>query len=201
VGEKAPSRWADIGDYRRLLGYLRPYTWQILFAYGGMVAVTILNLIVPQIIKGAIDEGLAANNVRALFVAGAIIVGIAAVRGLAGYAQRYYGEWLSHRVGYDLRNDFYNSVQYQPFAAHDQSHTGDLMSRATGDTAETERFVGIGLADLLATVILLVGVVVVMLWEEPRLALIALMPFPLLIYLTLRFGLRIRPLFKRIHAS
>jgi ATP-binding cassette subfamily B multidrug efflux pump len=164
--------------YRRLLGYLRPYPKPLLFGYAAMLFATVLNLIVPQLIKVAIDEGLADGRAMALFAAGGLILLIALVRGVAGFAQRYYGEWLTHRVAYDLRNEFYNSVQFQPFAFHDRTHTGDLMSRATSDVTETEQFVGIGLMDLLATLLLLIGVIAAMLWESPGLALLAMIPCP-----------------------
>lgn len=184
--------------YRRLAGYLRPYRAQLLIGYISMLGAALLNLFVPQIIKDAIDNGLAAGNPRALFVSGGIIMIIAIVRGFAGFGQRYYGEWLTFRVAYDLRNHFYNSVQYLPFAFHDRTHTGDMMSRATSDITETERFVGIGLMDLLATLLLLVGVITAMIIESPRLALLGMIPFPLLIFATVRFGNTVRPMFKGI---
>ena len=184
--------------YRRLLGYLRPYPQPLILGYLAMLFATGLNLLVPQLIKVAIDQGLADGRAQALFVAGGLILLIALVRGVAGFAQRYYGEWLTHRVAYDLRNEFYNSVQFQPFAFHDRTHTGDLMSRATSDVTETEQFVGIGLMDLLATLLLLLGVIGAMLWESPWLALLAMIPFPILLYATLRFGGTVRPMFKSI---
>lgn len=186
------------GVYRRLFRYLLPYKRELALGYVSMLFATLLNLFVPQIIKDAIDNGLAQGNAWALFLAGFVILGIAVVRGVAGFGQRYYGEWLSHRMGYDLRNDFYNSVQYQPFAFHDSTHTGDMMSRATSDVTETERFTGIGLMDLLAVLILLIGVIGAMLWENWQLALIALVPIPVLLFTTVRFGGTIRPMFKRI---
>ena len=133
---KANSTW-------RLLGYLRPYGRYFGLAYIAMLLGTGLNLIVPQIIAWAIDYGLSEGSGRTLILAGVVIMGIALVRGGLGFIQRYYGEWLTNRVAYDLRNEFYNAVQYQPFAFHDQSHTGDLMSRATSDISESERFAGI----------------------------------------------------------
>lgn len=184
--------------YRRLVGYLRPYWRQVLLAYTAMLAATLLNLLVPQIIAWAIDQGLATGYALALLAASALILGIAVVRGLAAFGQRFFGEWLSYRVAYDLRNDFYQAMQHLPFAFHDQAHTGDLMSRATGDITETERFVGTGLMELLATLILLAGVVVAMLLEDARLALIALIPFPILIAGTLRFGGAVRPLSRQV---
>jgi ATP-binding cassette subfamily B protein len=72
------------------------------------------------------------------------------------------------------------------------------MSRATSDISETERFIGIGLMDLLATVLLMVGVVIAMLWESFSLSVLALLPFPILIFSTVRFGSIIRPMFKNI---
>ena len=184
--------------YRRLLGYLKPYPKQLFLAYFSMLFATLLNLFVPQIIKDAIDNGLAAGRANALFIAGGIILGIAVVRGTAGYGQFFYGEWLTHRISYDLRNHFYNSVQSLPFSFHDRTLTGDLMSRATSDIAETERFVGSGLMGLISTILLLVGVMIAMLLESSQLSLLGLIPVPLLIYATIRFGNTVRPMFNLI---
>lgn len=184
--------------YQRLLSYLKPYWRQVVLAYTAVLFSALLNLFVPQVIKDAIDNGLAARKASALFAAGGIILGIALVRGLAGFGQRFYGEWLTHRVAYDLRNHFYDSVQHLPFAFHDRSHTGDLMSRATSDISETERFVGIGMMDLIATILLLAGVIVAMLIESLPLALLGLIPVPVLVFAALRFGNTVRPMFKKI---
>ena len=189
---------AKLDIYRRLIGYLRPYWPQATLAYTAMLFATLLNLFVPLIIKGAIDQGLDNDRPWALFIAAGLILAIAVVRGIAGFVQRYFGEWLSFRVAYDLRNNLYHSLQHLPFAFHDQAHTGDLMSRATGDITETERFVGIGLMELVATVLLLVGVVVAMLFEDVPLALLALIPFPILIVSTIRFGATVRPLSRNV---
>ena len=187
-----------LAEYRRLLGYLKPYWRQASVAYGGMLIVTILNLAVPQVIRAAIDIGLASGEVSALVKASLIILAIGLVRAVASVGQRYYGEWLTHRVAYDLRNDFYDRVQRLPFSFHDRTQTGDLMSRATSDIAETERFVGIGLMDLVSTILLLVGVIVAMFLVDARLAAVALIPIPFLVAATIRFGRLVRPRFKLI---
>lgn len=177
-----------LGIYSRLLSYLRPYWKQVLLAYGGMLAATLLNLFVPQLIKDAIDRGVNAGISRPLFIAGGIILTIALVRGVAGFCELFFGEWLTHRVAYDLRNQYYDRVQNLPFAFHDQAHTGDLMSRATSDIGETERFIGVGMMGLFATNLMLLGVMVAMFLENWQLALLALLPMPVLVYSTLRFG-------------
>ena len=184
--------------YRRLLGYLQPYWKQVIIAYGAMFIATGLNLLVPQIIKEAIDNGLAAGNASGLIIAGLVILGIAVVRAVLGFGEMYLGEWLTHSVSYDLRSDFYNRVQSLPFTFHDKTHTGELMSRATSDISETERFVGIGLMGLVSTLTLMSGVIIFMFWESTPLALIALIPMPILLIATVRFGNTVRPMFKSI---
>ena len=191
-----PKARADV--YRRLIGFLRPYWKQAAFAYLSVLFASLLNLYIPQILKDAIDQGVEGQRAGALFTAAGWILGIAVVRGVAAYGQRYYGEWLTHRVAYDLRNQFFNAAQRLPFAFHDRSQTGDLMSRATSDITETERFAGQGLMDLTASLLLLGGVIVAMVLESFSLALFALIPLALLLVLTLRFGMVIRPRFKRV---
>jgi len=184
--------------YRRLFGFLRPYRKEVLIAYVSVLAAAGLNLIIPQILKNAIDMGLASGQASSLFWAGGMILAIAIVRGGAAFAQRYYGEWITHRIAYDLRNRFYSILQHLPFAFHDQAQTGDLMSRATGDITESERFIGIGLMDLTSTLLLLVGVIAAMLLESLQLSLYALGPMVILVYATVRFGGVVRPRFKLI---
>lgn len=184
--------------YGRLLGYLSPYRRQVAAAYVAMLLAILINLMVPQIIKRAIDQGLSSGEARALFVASGLILAIAFGRGFVAFANRFFGEWLTHRVAFDLRNHFYGSVQNLPFAFHDRAQTGDLMSRATSDITETERFAGVGLLDLTATIILVVGVSAAMMWEDLPLALLVMLPLVALIVTAIYFGNTIRPLFKRI---
>jgi ATP-binding cassette subfamily B protein len=191
-----PKARTDV--YRRLIGYLRPYWKQVAFAYVSVLFASLLNLYIPQILKDAIDQGIGGQRASALFAAAGWILGIAVVRGVASYGQRYYGEWLTHRVAYDLRNHFYNATQRLPFAFHDRSQTGDMMSRATSDITESERFAGMGLMDLLSVLLLLGGVIVALVLESFSLSLFALIPLALLLALTLRFGMVIRPRFKRV---
>jgi ATP-binding cassette, subfamily B, multidrug efflux pump len=114
--------------YRRLLGYLRPYWRHVVLAYVSALLATLLSLIVPQIIKRAIDDGLTQDRPQALFAAGGLILGIAVVRAGISFGHRYFGEWITHRLAYELRNHFYSSVQHLPFAFHDRAQTGDLIS-------------------------------------------------------------------------
>jgi ATP-binding cassette subfamily B protein len=184
--------------YGRLLGYLRPHWRQVVTGYVAMILATLMNLAIPQIVKRAIDEGIASGVATTLYWAAGVILALALVRVFVSFGRIFFGEWITHRVAYDLRNHFYNSVQSLPFAFHDRAQTGDLMSRATSDITETERFTGVGMMDLVATLLLLIGVLVAMFWENTLLALMVTGPLLLLVVTAIYFGNTIRPLFRRI---
>ena len=149
----------------------------------------------------SIEELDTRGHATALFVAGALLLGIAILRGLAGFLNMYNGEWITFRVAYALRNDFFRAVQTLPFAFHDKAHTGDLMSRATGDISETERFAGTGMVQLTSVVLLTAGVIIAMFVEEANLALLALVPIVALVLVALRLGRVVEPMWRTIQAQ
>ena len=184
--------------YLRLIGYLSSYKSYVFAGYASMIAASLINLLLPQVVKNAIDQGITEGNLVSVLRSSALILVIAVVRGLAAFGQRYCGEWLTYRVAYDLRRDFFNAIQLVPISFHDVAHTGDLMSRATSDTAETERFVGMGLMDLLSVAILSLGVCIAMFVESSYLALLSIGPILLILVLSIRFAGRVRPMFKAV---
>ena len=72
------------------------------------------------------------------------------------------------------------------------------MSRGISDVQEAQRFIGIGFADLVATLLLIAGAIGAMVIMDWQLALIALAPIPILTVLVIRFGRNVRGQFKAV---
>ena len=184
--------------YLRLIAYLFRYKRYVFLGYVAMLAASLINLFLPQIVKNAIDQGITEGNMVSVLRSASLILVMAVMRGLVAFGQRYCGEWLTYRVAYDLRKDFFDAIESVPISFHDVAHTGDLMSRATSDTSETERFIGMGLIDLTSVIILSLGVCVAMFLESSYLALLSIWPILLVLGLSIRFAGRVRPLFKAV---
>ncbi len=182
---------------RRLLGYIRPYRGWTVITYAAMFIAIGLNLAVPWVIRGVIDRGLADQDFRVLVYAGALILGLAAVRSVFSFLQLYGAERLSQSIAYDMRNQLYNKIQRLPFAFHDRTQTGELMSRATSDVEQIMRFTGQGAMDLISIAVLFVATIALMFSVNAQLAAIALLPIPFLVFISLRFGLGMRPLWQK----
>lgn len=182
----------------RLLGYIRPYAPRVALAYACLLGVTVLSLVVPWVIKQAVDIGLTQGTPSALLVLAGGLLGLGLVRGGFSFGQRYLSAWLARRVAYDVRNRLYDRIQTLAFAFHDHIHTGELMSRCTSDVSSVEAFAGTGLAEFVNIAVLFITALVILFRIHPGLAAASLAPIPILAFVTVRFGRRIGPLFQRV---
>lgn len=179
----------------RLRVYLRPYRKQIIFALGSLLVITAINLAIPAIIRQVIDVGLLQSETRFLINSALIVLGIGAARAGLMYIQRYLSEWIAANIGYDLRNRLYDHIQHLSFSYHDRAQTGQLISRTIEDVRSIERFTGYGLVELIHLGFLFTGIVVLLFIDNPRLAIISLLPMIPLVLMTTNFGQKIADFF------
>lgn len=179
----------------RIRVFLRPYAWQILATLLILLVQTGLSLVVPRIIRSVVDQGLARGAMVHLIRSALLLLGLGLVSAVLNLGNRYGSEWIAARVGYDLRNRMYDHIQYLPFTYHDHAQSGQLISRCIEDVRSIERFAGGAVVDLVRFVLLTVGILSIMLTDNVKLALIALLPMIPLVLMTSSFGTKIGKLF------
>ena len=179
----------------RIRIFLKPYFWQILFTLLLLLILTGLSLLVPRIIRSVVDEGLVKGATGYLVRSAFLLLGLGLLSALLNLGNRYWSEWIAARVGYDLRNRMYDHIQYLPFTYHDHAQSGQLISRCIEDVRSIERFAGGAVADLIRFVLLSIGIITIMIMDNARLAVIALLPIIPLTLMTASFGTKIGKLF------
>jgi ATP-binding cassette subfamily B protein len=179
----------------RIRIFLKPYFWQILATLLLLLVLTGLSLVVPRIIRSVIDEGLAQGQTAYLARSALVLLGVGLFSALLNLGNRYLSEWIAARVGYDLRNRMYDHIQYLPFTYHDHAQSGQLISRCIEDVRSIERFAGGAVAELIRFVLLSVGIITIMILDNTRLAIMALLPIIPLTLMTTNFGTKIGKLF------
>jgi ATP-binding cassette subfamily B multidrug efflux pump len=187
---KAPTR-----ALRRTLRYLRPYWLATLGALVALCLVSAANLLIPQLIHLAIDQGITAGRGRALWLATFGLAAVALIRALFTFAQGYLAERASHHVAYDLRDALFARIEALSFSYHDRAQTGQLLTRLTDDVEQIRRFINGGVIQCIAAIIMLCGSAVFLLMLNWRMALIALTTIPVILFLLLRMVQRVSPLY------
>jgi len=177
---------------------IRPYWLPLTGAFVALVGVTAAQLVIPSIIRGVIDTGLLKGEVSHMLRAALIILGFGALRSILSAIQRYLSETVSMRFAYDLRNKLFRHIQSLSFSYHDHAQTGQLMSRCTEDIRSMQAFIGSGVIELLQVILLIIGSLILMLRESPRLTLIAVLPLIPLLVITANFGGRVSKMFYEI---
>jgi ATP-binding cassette subfamily B protein len=179
----------------RIRIFLKPYLWQILLTLLLLLVLTGLSLVVPRIIRSVVDEGLARGETGHLIRSALLLLGLGLFSAVLNLGNRYWSEWIAARVGYDLRNRMYDHIQYLPFTYHDHAQSGQLISRCIEDVRAIERFAGGAVTDLIRFILLAVGIITIMIMDNARLAVIALLPIIPLTLMTASFGTKIGKLF------
>ncbi|BCX04690.1 MAG: ABC transporter ATP-binding protein [Candidatus Roseilinea sp.] len=178
---------------KRLLPFARPYRrrifWVLVFTIGALVT----NLMVPQLLGFAVDQGVIALDVQATLFWCAVLVGVAALRSLFYYLQGVYQGMVGTDVVRDLRNSLYRKLQYLPFAYYTKTPTGQIMSRMLSDMDGVEQFVAFGFTAMVTEISTFVFTLIVLLSLDWKLTLIALAPMLLMYFPIARFRLRLDP--------
>ncbi len=184
----------------RALGYLRRYRVDAVGALLSLLLVSVANLGAPQMIRIAIDQGLARGEIRPVWLAVGGLVAIALGRGLFNFLQGYLAERASQGVAFDLRDALFARIQRLSFSYYDQAQTGQLLTRLTSDVEAVRTFVGSGVVQFAASAAMLVGCAGLLLYMDPVLALAELSSVPPILWVLRRFMMRMRPLFGQLQA-
>ncbi|MFB6184388.1 MAG: ABC transporter ATP-binding protein [Haloarculaceae archaeon] len=181
------------------------------------VAARVLDLLPPLLLALAIDaifddsipfrlwgvppSWLPATERAQLLLTGTMIA-VAFLGGAAFHWTRNWG-WnaFAQHIQHDLRTDTYEKMQRLNMGFFADKQTGEMMSVLSNDVNRLERFLNDGLNSASRLVVMIVAIAVILLKMNWRLALIALLPVPLIAVFTWRFVHTIQPKYADVRSS
>jgi ABC-type multidrug transport system fused ATPase/permease subunit len=180
-----------------MLVFVRPYKTRMLLAIVAMLLATALTLIIPYLLKEAIDEHIANGNIAGLTRLALIIA--------AGYlglyvttaAQEYLLGWTSQRVLADVRETMFRHLQQLSLSYHDRTIIGVTVSRVINDVSVINDLLTQGLISLLGDVLVLIGIIAIMLSMNAQLALLTFTVLPLMALVTVIFSRSAKQAFRQ----
>jgi len=188
---------------------LRPHAGALALGLVAVLGEAIASLLQPWPLKIVLDEVfkshagkaslpqfvyqfLGADKFATIKFACVAVMAIAVLDAISTYGEKYLTTSVGQWVTYDLRRGIYAHMQRLSLAFHDQSRTGDLISRVTTDVDDIQSFIASGLLSSLINVLTLVGMVGVMFWLNWRFTLIALSVAPILFLVVYSYTRRIK---------
>jgi ATP-binding cassette, subfamily B, multidrug efflux pump len=176
--------------------------WALIAGLLSLLAVDFLQLLIPMVIKRAIDAltlGKATSTL--LLQSGGMIMAIAFTMASLRYVWRYCLFGLSRKIEEGIRNRLYEHIQTLSVSFYHRTKTGDLMARAINDINAVRMATGMGLVALTDGLVLGVSAIGFMLYIDPSLTLISILPAPILIVFTRILTRRMSSGFERVQGT
>jgi ATP-binding cassette subfamily B multidrug efflux pump len=185
-----------------ILPYFKKNLVKILAGIFFMIIVDGAQLIIPQIIKSAVDTLAAAHmDPHVLMKQCLIIAGLGLAMAGLRYGWRIMLMGSARDVEKGIRNDLFHHVMELDMAYFDRVKTGDIMTHATSDINHVRMAFGFGLIVMVDTILLGGACIAIMVWTDPKLTALALIPMPFLIFFTKHLGKKMHILHKTAQES
>ncbi|WP_137894721.1 ABC transporter ATP-binding protein [Ramlibacter sp. 2FC] len=195
-----PSTWTLL----RLWRFAKPYQGQLLAGFLLTLASTAATLVPPYLTMPLMDEVLIPfqNGVKidprvvALYLAG--LLGSALLAWGLGWIKTYILALVSERIGADLRTNTYEHLLKLSLEYFGGRRTGDLMARIGSETDRINVFLSLHLLDFATDVLMIVMTAAILFTINPTLALVTLLPLPVIGWLIHVVRDRLRTGFEKI---
>ncbi len=185
------------------------------------VLTALADMITPQIIRAAVDNAIGCNEPtfgpavmrlvnmvggfdylgKHLWIMALAVMAVAVVKVAAQYAYLAFNTRASETLVKTMRDTLYTHIERLPFNWHMKNHTGDIIQRCTSDVDTTRNFVAGQMSNLFRILILIILSMTFMFSMNVPLALIALIPMPIIFWYSFRFHNKIGDGFKECDES
>jgi ATP-binding cassette, subfamily B, bacterial MsbA len=186
-----------VNEFRRLLGYTRPYRGRLTAALVAMIVYGAASGAIAYLIQPIFDEVLSTPDEDRVLVIMAAIVGAYLIKGIGAYLSAYWMTDVGQLVVRDVRDRLFGHILGQSAAFFARRTSGQLLSRVTSDVTQIQQAVSETIGDLLREGLALVGYLVLLFYYDARLALVCLTSAPVIVYPLVRLGQKVRRSTKR----
>lgn len=169
------------------------------FAIFSTLMLTVINLAAPKVLSamtGIVSTGVDEAGMRRIIGFTVILIVLYLFRVLFRFLSNYLAHKAAwHLVG-DLRTRTYDKLERMHIGYFHDKQTGDLMSRIVNDTRDFELLYAHLIPESITNIVTFIGVLIMLLTINPKLALITCAPIPLIFLSGIIFSKKVRPFFK-----
>ncbi len=185
----------------RVMHYVKPYKRTFIFAALLTIFLAGSALVQPILMQITLDQYILGNNYNGLVLMVALMIAQLAVQTLAQYYQTYMTNSLGQSVIRDLRIDIFNHIISLRLKYFDRTPIGMLITRTVSDLETIADIFSEGLISIVGDLLLVLAIIILMMISDWKLALITLIPMPLLMLSTYVFKEAIKSSFQEVRTQ
>lgn len=174
--------------FRRILGYLKPWTGRLVFAAILVIVSSVAALLAPWLQGVAIDDAIGNRDRVGLRNIVLVLAGVYLLAWVTSLAYSRILASVAQRVMAKMRQDLADRLQSLSMKFFDKNRTGDLMSRVTNDVDAIDQLLSQNLLTIFWAFVQIVSLLTIMIVLDWRMTLAVLIPVPLSMFIVGRLG-------------
>ena len=186
----------DMVLFKRMISYITSQRRESTILVLAIIGSTIINLLPPYMYSLAIDTYIKQLDTRGLYLLGIGFLAVYLMTFATQYVQNYLINWLGSRLELNMRKDMFKHLQRLSLDFYAKREVGSIVSRGTNDVDKITELITSGVANVVADILTLVGIIAIMLWMNWWLSLITFSVIPLMVIFLYLWGRRVRTVYR-----
>lgn len=179
-------------QWRRMIGYLRPYIPRLALALGATIISAVLSLVFPQVIGQVLDSVLKEADISLLNNITIALLVVFFIRSIPSLIETYNLNYVGERIVVDMRLDLYQHLQNLSLGFFTNHRVGELVSRISSDVTVMRSVLTSNINTLLQQTFIMIGSIIVMFALNWRLTLFIVALIPVIVLVGFAFGFYMR---------
>jgi ATP-binding cassette subfamily B protein len=184
IDEELDSKF-DFKQFKRMLGYLKPFRDKVIITVLLMLAASMLALLGPYLVKVAIDKTIPAGDIPGLLMLGVVYLAILVFNTICMKFRIRTMSFIGQNVIHNIRKDLFTHLQKLPFTYYDSRPHGKILVRVVNYVNSLSDLLSNGIINLITDMFTLAAIICFMLFMNVRLSLICFTGLPVLTVVTL----------------
>ena len=173
--------------------YFKKYIWLFLLCLAFLTGEALCDLLQPRFMANIVDDGIARNDMSAVFRLGGFMLLIAGVGAVCALSRNYLASTVSQKFASALRSDLFQKIIHLSLSDIDRFDRGSLITRLTNDVTQIQQFANGLMRIFFKAPVMCIGSIVMMITLYPSVSTVILVMVPVilfLIYLSIKIGYR-----------
>ena len=198
MSSKVTGKAFDTNIFMRLIGFSRKYRTEFFIGIFSAILLSLLSAAKPILLQEIVNIYFKNKDKEGILYFSLLMVGFLIAEVLVQFLFIYKVNWLGQHIIKDIRVQLHKHLLQFKMSYFDHSSVGKLVTRLVSDTETIAQFFGQGLFMIVSDLLKMVVIAIVMLWMNWRMALIAFIVLPILIYVTKLFQIAIKSAFQEV---
>jgi len=198
MAEKISGKAFDIKIFLRLMSFAKGYKLKFTIAAISTISLAFVSAINPYIIGETVNDFVTNQDISNLVYYIKILLTIVFAEVLLQFMFIYFANWVGQHIIRDIRAKVFRNINSFKMSYFDTTSVGKLVTRVVSDIETIANFFTQGVFMIISDILKMLVVIVVMFVMNWKLALVALVVLPILVYATKVFQVAIKATFQDV---